>query len=189
MFLMIDNYDSFVYNLVRYLQELNQEVLVVRNDEISISRIKILKPQGIIISPGPGTPLEAGMTLDIIGKMKGEVPMLGICLGHQAIGYAFGASIVKGKEPVHGKISEVIHDNFGIFKNLKNPLQVTRYHSLIVERETLPSCLQISCETKDGVIMGLRHKEYKMEGVQFHPEAEMTECGHRLLQNFVEICM
>jgi para-aminobenzoate synthetase component 2 len=121
--------------------------------------------------------------------MKGKLPILGICLGHQAIGHAFGAKIVKGKEPVHGKISEVFHDNLGVFKNVKNPMQVTRYHSLVVERETLPDCLEISCETKDGVIMGLRHKDYSIEGVQFHPEAEMTECGHALLQNFVEFCM
>ena len=189
MFLMIDNYDSFVYNLVRYMHELNQEVLVVRNDDINMSSIETMRPQGIIISPGPKTPLEAGITLDIIDQWKSKIPILGICLGHQAIGHAFGANVIKGKEPVHGKISEVVHDNLGVFKDLKNPMHVTRYHSLVVERETLPSCLRISCETKDGVIMGLRHKEYRIEGVQFHPEAEMTECGHGLLQNFVEICM
>jgi para-aminobenzoate synthetase component 2 len=186
---MIDNYDSFVYNLVRYFQELNQEVLVVRNDSIPMSTIQAMKPQGIIISPGPKAPLEAGITLDIIKQMKGKLPILGICLGHQAIGHAFGANIVQGEEPVHGKISDVVHDSLGVFKNLKNPMQVTRYHSLVVERETLPNCLEISCETKDGVIMGLRHKDYNIEGVQFHPEAEMTECGHALLQNFVEFCM
>jgi para-aminobenzoate synthetase component II len=189
MFLMIDNYDSFVYNLVRYLKELNQEVLVVRNDDIHMDSIKNMRPQGIILSPGPKTPLEAGITLEVIEQAKGKIPILGICLGHQAIGHAFGARIIKGKEPVHGKISEVVHDNLGVFQKLKNPMQVTRYHSLIVERETLPDCLQISCETRDGVIMGLRHKDYRMESVQFHPEAEMTECGHGLLQNFVEICM
>ncbi len=188
MYLMVDNYDSFVYNLVRYLQELGQEVMVCRNDRITPDDIKGMNLEGIIISPGPKAPKDAGVSLDIINTLKGKIPILGICLGHQAIGYAFGADVVKGAEPVHGKNSIVTHDNDGLFKGIKNPLSVTRYHSLIVEKSTLPDCLKVTCETKDGVIMGLRHKEYCIEGVQFHPEAELTECGHSLLNNFVDIC-
>jgi para-aminobenzoate synthetase component II len=188
MFLMIDNYDSFVYNLVRYLEELGEEVLVFRNDRITLGEIESLKLEGIIISPGPKTPEKAGLSLEIINSFKGRVPILGICLGHQAIGHAFGASIIKGNEPVHGKLSLVKHDEKGVFKGIKNPLKVTRYHSLIVNREGLPDCLEISCETEDGVIMGLRHKEFPLEGVQFHPEAELTECGHHILKNFIQSC-
>ena len=185
---MIDNYDSFVYNLVRYLEELNEEVLVYRNDRITLKDIENMKLAGIIISPGPKEPKDAGLSLDIINTFKGRIPILGVCLGHQAIGYAFGASIVRGKEPVHGKISTVLHDNSGVFKGIKNPLEVTRYHSLVVDRDTLPDNLLITCETNDGVIMGLRHKEYPLEGIQFHPEAELTECGHEILMNYINIC-
>ncbi|MBP2629936.1 MAG: glutamine amidotransferase [Firmicutes bacterium] len=188
MFLMIDNYDSFVYNLVRYLEELGESVLTYRNDQISLEDIEKMNPQGIIISPGPKKPKDAGVSLAIISTFKGKIPMLGICLGHQAIGYEFGANIIRGKEPVHGKISEVTHDGQGVFIDIKSPLNVTRYHSLIVDRQTLPDCFKITCETKDGVIMGLRHKNYCIEGVQFHPEAELTECGHQILKNFINMC-
>lgn len=188
MFLMIDNYDSFVYNLVRYFRELEEEIIVHRNDEITVEDIEKMNLQGIIISPGPKEPREAGISMDIIKSFKGKIPILGICLGHQTIGYAFGGKIVKGKRPMHGKISQVYHTGEGVFENIKNPLNVTRYHSLIVERESLPSSLSVTCETKGGVIMGLRHKEYDIEGVQFHPEAELTECGHEILRNFIERC-
>lgn len=186
--MMIDNYDSFVYNLVRYFEELNERMLVCRNDRITLKDIKNMRLSGIIISPGPKTPKDAGLSLDIVHEFKGNIPILGICLGHQVIGHAFGAEIVKAKEPVHGKVSEVLHDHRSIFAGIKNPLKVTRYHSLIVERETLPDCLQITCETKEGVIMGVRHKSYPVEGVQFHPEAELTECGHQILKNFIDLC-
>lgn len=188
MFLMIDNYDSFVYNLVRYLEELGEQVLVKRNDSITIDEIENLSPEGIIISPGPKNPMDSGICLDIIDKFKGEIPVLGICLGHQCIGHYFGGEVARGMIPVHGKVTEVIHNNKGVFKNVKNPLKVTRYHSLIVKKENLPSELEITCSTGDGVIMGLRHKEYPIEGVQFHPEAELTEQGHEILKNFIEKC-
>lgn len=186
MFLMIDNYDSFVYNLVRYFEELNEEIIVFRNDKVNISDIEKMKLKGIIISPGPKAPTEAGKSIEIIERFKGEIPILGICLGHQTIAHCFGAEIIKGAEPVHGKISSIHHTCKGVFRNLKNPLNVTRYHSLIVNKETFPECLSITAETKDGVIMGIRHKEYFIEGVQFHPEAELTEYGHEMLKNFIE---
>ncbi|WP_027632361.1 anthranilate synthase component II [Clostridium hydrogeniformans] len=188
MFLMIDNYDSFVYNLVRYLEELGEQVVVKRNNCITIDEIENLNPEGIIISPGPKNPTDCGGCLDIIGKFKGRIPILGICLGHQCIGHYFGGEIVKGSIPVHGKVTKVTHNNKGVFKNIKNPLNVTRYHSLIVEKEGLPKELEITCSTEDGVIMGLRHKKYLIEGVQFHPEAELTEQGHEILKNFIEEC-
>lgn len=187
MFLMIDNYDSFVYNLVRYFHELGEDIIVSRNDKITISDIEKMNLDGIIISPGPKSPKEAGISREIIDNFKGKVPILGICLGHQTIGHAFGAEVVRAQEPIHGKVSEVKHNNRGIFSQVKNPLKVTRYHSLIVDKNTLPDCLEVTCETKDGVIMGLRHKDYLIEGVQFHPEAELTECGHQLLRNFINI--
>lgn len=187
MFLMIDNYDSFVYNLVRYLEELNEDVKVFRNDKITLKEIEKLNPEGIIISPGPKNPKEAGMCLDIIDRFKGKIPILGICLGHQSIGHYFGAKIIKGKEPIHGKVSEIVHDGIGVFREIKNLVKVTRYHSLIVDENTLPEELIVTARTKDGVVMGLRHKEYCIEGVQFHPEAELTECGHDMLRNFVEM--
>lgn len=186
MFLMIDNYDSFVYNLVRYLEELNEEVKVCRNDKLTLEDVEKMHPEGIIISPGPKSPEQSGICVDIIKKFSGKIPILGICLGHQCIGYAFGANIIKGKEPVHGKIFKVYHKNIGVFKEIKNPVEVTRYHSLVIEKETLPKCLNITCETADGVIMGVRHEKYLVEGVQFHPEAELTECGHEMLKNFIE---
>lgn len=186
MFLMIDNYDSFVYNLVRYLEELKEDVKVYRNDKVTLEDVEEMQPEGIIISPGPKSPEQSGICLDIIKKFSDKIPILGICLGHQCIGYAFGANIIKGKEPIHGKVFKVNHKDIGVFKELKNPVDVTRYHSLIIEKETLPECLDITCETADGVIMGVRHKKYLVEGVQFHPEAELTECGHEMLKNFIE---
>ncbi|MCT8978069.1 aminodeoxychorismate/anthranilate synthase component II [Clostridium sp. CX1] len=186
MFLMIDNYDSFVYNLVRYLEELKEDVKIVRNDEVTLEDIGRMNPEGIIISPGPKSPEQSGICVDVIKEFSGKIPILGICLGHQSIGYAFGAKIVKGKEPVHGKIFDVYHSNKGVFNGLKNPVKVTRYHSLIVDKRTLPSCLVVTGETSDGVIMAFRHNRYLVEGVQFHPEAELTEFGHEMLRNFLE---
>lgn len=185
MFLMIDNYDSFVYNLVRYFEELNENVVVYRNDKITISDIEKMDLQGIIISPGPKHPKDSGVCLEVIEKFKGIIPILGICLGHQAIGYVFGAKIIKGEEPVHGIVSKVYHEGIGIFKDIKNPINATRYHSLIIQKETLSDCFSITAKTSDGVIMGISHKKYLIEGVQFHPEAELTECGHDLLKNFI----
>lgn len=183
---MIDNYDSFVYNLVRYLEELNEDVKVYRNDKLTLEDVKKIHPQGIIISPGPKSPSQSGICTDIVREFSNKIPILGICLGHQCIGYAFGTNIIKGKEPIHGKVCKVYHKNIGVFKGLKNPVNVTRYHSLIIDRNTLPECLDITCETTDGIIMGIRHKKYLVEGVQFHPEAELTECGHKMLKNFIE---
>jgi glutamine amidotransferase of anthranilate synthase or aminodeoxychorismate synthase len=186
MFLMIDNYDSFVYNLVRYLEELKEDVEVCRNDKLTLEDVEKMQPEGIIISPGPKSPEQSGICVDVIKNFSGRIPILGICLGHQSIGYAFGANIIKGKEPIHGKVFEVYHKSTGVFKEIKNPVKVTRYHSLIIEKETLPKCLTVTSETSDGVIMGVRHKEYLVEGVQFHPEAELTEYGHEMLKNFLK---
>lgn len=188
MFLMIDNYDSFVYNLVRYLEELGEIVAVYRNDAISIAHIQAMAPQGIILSPGPKAPKDAGICQAIVHTFQGKIPILGVCLGHQTIGYSFGARIVKGPEPVHGKVSTIRHDGKGLFKGLPLTFGVTRYHSLVIEKSTLPPCFEITCETDDHVIMGIRHKKYCLEGVQFHPEAERTEYGHALLQNFITLC-
>lgn len=183
--LMIDNYDSFTYNLVQYLQMLNQKLVIRRNDDISIKDIKAMAPDMIVISPGPCSPDQAGISLEVIAAFKRAIPILGICLGHQSIGQAFGAKVVKAKVPVHGKVQDIIHNNKGVFRNLKNPLKVTRYHSLVLERESLPYCFEITAETMDGEIMGIRHKEYAIEGVQFHPEAILTEQGLELLGNFI----
>ena len=188
MLLMIDNYDSFVYNLVRYFEEIGESVEVVRNDKINMHMIDCSKYLGIIISPGPKNPREAGLSLDIIDKFKGKIPILGICLGHQCIGHYFGAKIIKGEKPMHGKISEIIHDNKDLFHGVKNPLKVTRYHSLIVEKENLPAALEITAETSDKVIMGIKHSKLPIYGVQFHPEAELTEDGHKILENFILEC-
>lgn len=185
MYLIIDNYDSFVYNLFMYFKELGEEIKLIRNDKITISLIKELNPEGIIISPGPKDPKDTGNLLQIIKKFKGEIPILGICLGHQSIAYAYGAKIVKGKIPVHGKVSLINHNNEGVFTNIKNPLKVTRYHSLIVDEDTLPSEFIITSKSEDNVIMGIRHKKDFIEGVQFHPEALLTEMGHELLENFI----
>ena len=187
MLLMIDNYDSFVFNLVRYIEELGEKVLVYRNDKITIDEINNLGIDGIIISPGPKSPKEAGISLDIIHNFKGIKPILGICLGHQCIGHYFGSKIIKGKEPVHGKISYINHTNKDLFEGVNNPLRVTRYHSLIIDKANINEDLEVTSYTKDNVIMGVRHKKYPIFGVQFHPEAEMTEEGHKLLKNFIDI--
>ena len=185
---MIDNYDSFVYNLVRYFKELEEEVVVYRNDKISTREIEEGNYHGIVISPGPKNPKEAGICLEIIDKFKGSIPILGICLGHQCIGYSFGGVIEKGSEPVHGKVSYINHNNQGLFEDVKNPLRVTRYHSLVISREGLPKDIEILAETEDKVIMGIKHRFYPIYGVQFHPEAELTEDGHKILANFIKEC-
>ena len=187
MLLMIDNYDSFVFNLVRYIEELGEEVIIYRNDKISIEEIKGLEIDGIIISPGPKSPKEAGISLDILHNFKGIKPILGICLGHQCIGHYFGSKVVKGKEPVHGKISYINHKGTDLFEGIKNPLRVTRYHSLIIDNDNLSENIEVTSYTEDDTIMGIRHKEYPIFGLQFHPEAEMTEDGHKLLKNFIDI--
>lgn len=190
MILMIDNYDSFTYNVVQYLGELGADVRVYRNDEISVEAIKTLGPEKIVISPGPCTPNEAGVSVDTIKAFAGRVPILGICLGHQSIGQAFGGKVVRARAVMHGKISPIYHGDQGVFKGLSNPFDATRYHSLIVEKETLPDCLEMTAWTQlpDGSvdeIMGLRHREFDVEGVQFHPESILTEHGHDLLANFL----
>ena len=185
MILVIDNYDSFTYNLVQYLGELQQQPIVKRNDELTLSDIEQMNPDHILISPGPCTPIEAGISLALIEHFKGVIPILGVCLGHQAIGQAFGGEVIRAPLMMHGKTSQIFHDGKTIFAGLPNPYTATRYHSLIVRRETLPDCLEISAETEDGIIMGLRHKEYAVEGVQFHPESIITQHGHQLLSNFL----
>lgn len=188
MFLMIDNYDSFVYNLVRYIQELNEEIIVKRNDKITIEDIEKLAPEGIIISPGPKRPEDAGISEEIVRHFAGRLPILGICLGHQVIGHVFGAGIIEGAEPVHGKVYPVFHRGIGLFAGLPAPFNVTRYHSLVIDDKNCPECLEVTCRTEDGVIMGVGHKKYLIQGVQFHPEAELTEYGHELLRNFIRMC-
>lgn len=183
---MIDNYDSFTYNLVQYLECLREEVLVYRNDEITLDEIEKLSPDMIVLSPGPCTPNESGVCIDVVKKFKDRIPILGICLGHQTIGQVFGAKVVKALEPVHGKVHPIKHNDSGVFKGLKNPLNVTRYHSLVIDRDSLPECFEITAETNKGEIMGMRHKEYLIEGVQFHPEAILTEMGMELLENFLK---
>jgi anthranilate synthase/aminodeoxychorismate synthase-like glutamine amidotransferase len=185
MILMIDNYDSFTYNLVQYLGELGADLQVYRNDKITVPDIAKLKPAKIVISPGPCTPDQAGVSIEVIKEFAGQVPILGVCLGHQSIGQVFGGRVVRGDYPVHGKTSMVKHDNRTIFAGLANPFEATRYHSLVVERDTLPEVLEISAETEDGVIMGLRHKELPVEGVQFHPESILTGEGKHLLKNWL----
>lgn len=187
MLLMIDNYDSFTYNLVQYLSVLGEEVMVRRNDRIDIEEILALKPDYLVLSPGPGTPDRAGITLPAVQKCAGRLPILGVCLGLQAIGCAFGGRIVRARVPMHGKISLIYHDGKSIFSGLPSPFRAVRYHSLVVERETLPDCLEISAWTDEGEIMGLRHRELPVEGVQFHPESMLTECGLELLSNFLAL--
>jgi len=186
MILMIDNYDSFTYNLVQYLGELGAEVNVVRNDEISIEEVARLRPAGIVISPGPGTPDQAGISLGVIGRFAAELPILGVCLGHQAIGQAFGGKVVRARRVMHGKVSSVRHDGRGVFAGIPDRFAATRYHSLALERASLPACLEVSAESEEGEIMGLRHRTLPVEGVQFHPEALLTEHGHAMLKNFLE---
>jgi len=185
MLLMIDNYDSFTYNLVQYLGELGEEVVVYRNDDITLEKIAALKPRHIVISPGPCTPNEAGVSVPLIKRFVGEIPILGVCLGHQSIGQAFGGKIVHAKQLMHGKTSSIQHRQQGVFHNLPSPFQATRYHSLVIERASLPACLEITAWTDDGEIMGVRHKNFPVEGVQFHPESILTEHGHELLKNFL----
>ena len=191
MLLMIDNYDSFTYNLVQYLGELGQDVQVYRNDEIDLATVKKLNPRHIVISPGPCTPNEAGISVPLIHEFAGKIPLLGVCLGHQSIGQAFGGHIIKAKTLMHGKTSLIHHTNSGVFKDLPNPYTATRYHSLVIERATIPDCLEITAWTEDangefGEIMGVKHKTLAVEGVQFHPESVLTEHGHALLDNFLK---
>ena len=186
MLLMIDNYDSFTYNLVQYLAEIGQEVKVVRNDKISIEEINKLNPQYIVISPGPCTPNEAGISLELIEAFKGKIPILGVCLGHQSIGQAFGGKIIHAQTIMHGKTSKISHNNKGVFRGIKNPFIATRYHSLVIDKKSLPNCFDITAWTDDNEIMGIKHKEFAIEGVQFHPESILSEYGHDLLKNFLD---
>lgn len=188
MLLVIDNYDSFTYNLVQYLGELGSEMLIVRNDEVTVDAVENeLKPERILISPGPGTPDTAGISLAVIERFANSLPILGVCLGHQAIGQHFGGRVKRAPIPVHGKPVDILHDGRTIFREIPSPFAAGRYHSLIVERETMPECLEISAESPDGLVMGLRHRELPIEGVQFHPESILTEHGRKLLQNFLEL--
>ncbi|MGQ9809300.1 MAG: aminodeoxychorismate/anthranilate synthase component II [Armatimonadota bacterium] len=185
MILVIDNYDSFTYNLVQYLGEMGEELVVYRNDEITVDEIERMAPDRIVISPGPCTPNEAGVSVETIRRLAGKIPLLGVCRGHQSIGAAFGGEIVRAKAPMHGKTSLIHHDGRGVFTGLENPFVATRYHSLVIRRETIPDCLKISAWTEDGEIMGVRHREFPVEGVQFHPESILTRAGKELLRNFV----
>jgi anthranilate synthase/aminodeoxychorismate synthase-like glutamine amidotransferase len=188
MLLVIDNYDSFTYNLVQYLGELGAEIIVRRNDEVTVEEIASrLQPSQILISPGPGTPTDAGVTLDVIARFAGRIPVLGVCLGHQAIAQAFGGKVVRAPVPVHGKPAKITHDGKTIFRNLPPAFDVGRYHSLVAERASLPACLEISAETEDGIIMAMRHRELMIEGVQFHPESILTEHGKEMLANFLQL--
>jgi len=191
MLLMIDNYDSFTYNIVQYFGELGQHVEVYRNDQIDLETIQTLNPEYLVISPGPCTPTEAGVSVEAIKHFAGKIPIMGVCLGHQSIGQAFGGDIVRAKEVMHGKTSPVFHKDQGMFAGLPNPVQTTRYHSLVIDQKTLPDCLEVTAWTQDAngefdEIMGVRHKEYAIEGVQFHPESILTEQGHQMLKNFLE---
>jgi anthranilate synthase/aminodeoxychorismate synthase-like glutamine amidotransferase len=187
MILLLDNYDSFTYNLAQYLGQMGQELDIRRNDQITLDEIAELKPERIVISPGPCTPKEAGVSVPLIQRFAGKIPILGVCLGHQAIGAAFGGRVIRAAKVMHGKTSEIQHDGETIFLGLDQPFTATRYHSLIVERKSLPRSLQISAETDDGTIMGLRHRKMKVEGVQFHPESVLTGAGFKLLENFLSI--
>jgi len=186
MILVLDNYDSFTYNLVHYLGELGATVKVLRNDEASVDEVARLQPACIVISPGPCTPNEAGISLELIRRLAGKVPILGVCLGHQAIGQAFGGKVVRARQVMHGKVSRIHHDGHGVFAGVPQDFAATRYHSLAVERATLPGSLRVTAQSEDGEIMGLRHREHAVEGVQFHPEALLTEHGHQLLENFLK---
>ena len=185
MLLMIDNYDSFTYNLVQYFSELGEKVAVYRNDEITLDKIAQLNPERIVISPGPCTPNEAGISLAVINQFSQNIPVLGVCLGHQSIGQAFGGRVVHAKQLMHGKTSPIFHHDTGVFRGVPNPFTATRYHSLVVERATLPECLEITAWTEDGEIMGIRHKTLAIEGNQFHPESILSEQGHQMLENFL----
>ncbi|WP_417794950.1 anthranilate synthase component II [Terasakiella pusilla] len=187
MFLLIDNYDSFTYNLVHYFGELGADIEVYRNDALTVEEALALKPEGIILSPGPCDPDQAGICLDLIEKASGQYPIFGVCLGHQSIGQAFGAKIVRAPAPMHGKVCPITHTNKGIFQDIPSPVSVTRYHSLTIAPETLPDCLEVTSQTEDGVIMGVQHKELPIHGVQFHPESIASEHGHKMLENFLTL--
>ena len=187
MVLLLDNYDSFTYNLAQYLGQLGQQLVVRRNDKITLREIETLAPERIVISPGPCTPQEAGISVDLIRHFAGKMPILGVCLGHQAVGYAFGGRVIRAQKLMHGKTSEIHHDGRTVFRGLPDPFTAIRYHSLIVERKSLPRELQISAETDDGVVMGLRHRKLKVEGVQFHPESVLTKAGMQILKNFLSL--
>jgi anthranilate synthase component 2 len=187
MLLMIDNYDSFTYNLVQYFGELKQEVVVFRNDQISLDEVEALAPAQIVVSPGPCTPNEAGISVPLIQRFAGKIPILGVCLGHQSIGQAFGGKIVHAKQVMHGKVSRIHHTDQGVFQGLAEPFEATRYHSLVIERASLPRTLEVTAWTDDGEIMGVRHTSLPVEGVQFHPESILTQHGHELLQNFLKL--
>ena len=186
MLLMIDNYDSFTYNLVQYLSEIGQEVKVYRNDKITIEEVNKLNPKYIVISPGPCTPNEAGISLELINSFKGKVPILGVCLGHQSIGQAFGGKIIHAQTIMHGKTSQIFHENTGVFNGIKSPFTATRYHSLVIDKKSLPDCFDVTAWTDDNEIMGIKHKDLPIEGVQFHPESILSEYGHDLLKNFLD---
>ena len=186
MIAMIDNYDSFTYNLVQYLGELGADVKVWRNDEITVDALEQAGPERIVISPGPCTPNEAGVTLQVLERLSGKIPILGVCLGHQAIGQAFGGKVIRAKQVMHGKVSRIRHDGQGVFSGVPDDFVATRYHSLVIERSSLPACLTVTAQAEDGEIMGVRHESLAVEGVQFHPEAMLTEHGHRLLENFLK---
>jgi anthranilate synthase component 2 len=185
MIVMIDNYDSFTYNLVQYLGEMGEELRIFRNDEIGVDEVLEMKPDQLIISPGPCTPNEAGISVPLIKAAAGKIPLLGVCLGHQSIGQAFGGEIVRAGRLMHGKTSPIHHHGEGVFRNLPSPFEATRYHSLVIRRETLPECLEVTAETDIGEIMGVRHRSLPVQGVQFHPESVLTECGKQLLENFI----
>lgn len=187
MILMIDNYDSFTYNLVHYLGELGEKVLVFRNDKITLEEVGKLNPDMVVVSPGPCTPKEAGISVDLIKEFAGRIPILGVCLGHQSIGYAFGGNIVRAQRLLHGKTSQIYHDGKGVYEGVPNPFEATRYHSLLIEKESLPNKLEVTAWTDEGEIMGVRHKEYLIEGVQFHPESILTRHGKDILKNFIKI--
>jgi anthranilate synthase component 2 len=186
MILVLDNYDSFTYNLVQYLGELGAQVHVIRNDETTVDGVEAMQPERVVISPGPCTPNEAGISLALIARLAGKVPILGVCLGHQAIGQAFGGKVVRAKTVMHGKVSRIRHDGRGVFAGVPGDFVATRYHSLVLERATLPAVLEVSAQSEDGEIMGLRHRSLPVEGVQFHPEALLTEHGHKMLENFLK---
>lgn len=189
MLVMIDNYDSFVYNLAAYFQELGQEIRVVRNDRVSVEDLAEMKKlEGLVISPGPGRPEDGGVSQEAVRHFTGRIPILGVCLGHQIIGHAFGAGVVRGSRPMHGKVTRICHRGEGLFKGLPESYPVTRYHSLIVERSTVPGQLRVDALSEDGAVMALSHREYPLYGLQFHPEAVLTEYGHELLENFIRIC-
>lgn len=187
MILVIDNYDSFTYNLVQYLGEMGQKIEVRRNDKITLDEIEAMAPERVVISPGPCTPAEAGVSVPLIKRFAGRFPIFGVCLGHQSIGQAFGAEVVRNWRVLHGKISPILHDGRGVFTGLPNPFEATRYHSLVIKRETMPSCLEVSAETAEGEVMGVRHRDFPIEGVQFHPESVMTAHGKDLLRNFLRL--